>query len=51
MSSTCSRLFRTGCSNVVLVNNNVVETMLLTIDTLTMLFSHDNNIGHNYVVR
>ena len=26
--------------------NNVVETVLSTMDALTMLFSHDNNIDH-----
>ncbi len=38
MSSTCSRLFRTGCSNVVLVRTMLlmlVRTMLLAVDELT----------------
>ncbi len=44
----CRRLFQQQRNNIVQSStaNNADRTMLLTIDTLTMLFNHDNNIDH-----
>ncbi len=44
----CRRLFQQQRNNIVQSStaNNADRTMLLTIDVLTMLFNHDNNIDH-----
>ena len=44
----CRRLFQQQRNNIVQSStaNNADRTMLLTIDDLTMLFNHDNNIDH-----
>jgi hypothetical protein len=44
----CRRLFQQQRNNIVQSStaNNADRTMLLTIDALTMLFNHDNNIDH-----
>ncbi len=44
----CRRLFQQQRNNIVQSStaNNADTTMLLTIDALTMLFNHDNNIDH-----
>ncbi len=42
------RLFQQQRNNIVQSSsaNNADRTMLLTIDALTVLFNHDNNIDH-----
>ena len=44
----CRHLFQQQRNNIVQSStaNNADRTMLLTIDALTMLFNHDNNIDH-----